>query len=341
MIMMALEVRGDRANSARVPSDRDGTVALIEMERLLHSRPRGWSTSELARELACSTRTVQRDLAVQESELNTPLVEDGHRYRLMEGAPALAPLRFTLQEARAILLAARLYFKNTLQPDPDGASALEKVGEVLPPSAAAAVRLTTEELKLRTGPSLYTAVVRTITDAWATSTNVVIQYRSHDDMSYRTTTLSPYLIEPGGRGATYVIGASSRHPQNLVRTFKLDRIRAATLTKEHFKVSSETLRDLVGKLTDSWSVVFTDDIHEVVVDFTPEVADRVGETVWHPSQELQPLPGGGVRMRVRLPHLMEFVPWVRTWGADALVVSPPELRKELAESLAAAAARYA
>lgn len=190
---------------------------LLEMERLLRGRPCGWTVSQLAVELGCSPCTIQRDLAVLESELNTPLVEDRHHYRLIEGAPALAPLRFTLQEARAVLLAARLYFKNPVQPDPDGASALDKMSDVLPSSAAAAVRLTTEELKQRSGASVYTSVLSTLTDARASSTRVVIEYRSHDDMSYRTTTLAPHLIEPGGRGATYVIGANSRTPEPRAR----------------------------------------------------------------------------------------------------------------------------
>ena len=313
---------------------------LLEIERLLRIRPLGWKTSELAIELQCSARTIQRDLAVLESELNTPLVEDSFYYRLIEDAQPLAPLRLTLQEARALLMATRLYFKNTDRADPDGASALTKIHDVLPASAAVAIGLTIKELRQRTASPVKTRVIRTLTEAWATARDAVIECRSHDNMSYRETALSPYLVEPGEHGSTYVIGASSEHPQNAVRTFKVDRVRAATLTKQPFEAPQDALEDLVEKLSDSWSIVFTDDLQSVVVDFTAAVADHVGEAVWHPSQQLEPLPDGGVRLRVSLPHLMEFIPWLRTWGADALAVAPPELRDEVARSLSAAAARY-
>ena len=313
---------------------------LLEVERLLRGRPHGWTSRELAQRLECTTRTIQRDLAVIESELNTPLVQDGSRYRILEGAAPLAPLRFTIQEARALLLASRLYFKNAVESDADGQSALEKLAGVLPPAASQAVRLTNRELLARPRAELHTRVFRTLTDAWAAARKAVIEYRSHDDMSFRTTILSPYLIEPGGRGTTYVIGASSAHPQNVVRTFKVERIRSAELTAETFSVPEDIVSELVTKLSSSWSVVFTDDVHEVAVDFTSAVADRVAETQWHPSQKLQALPDGGVRLTVRLPHLMEFIPWIRTWGPEALVVEPESLRDEVADSLIAAADRY-
>lgn len=37
---------------------------------------------------------------------------------------------------------------------------------------------------------------------------------------------------------------------------------------------------------------------------------------------------------------MEFIPWVRSWGPDARVLAPAELRDEVASSLQAAAATY-
>ena len=48
-----------------------------------------------------------------------------------------------------------------------------------------------------------------------------------------------------------------------------------------------------------------------------------------------------MRLKVLLPSLLEFTPWVRSWGHEAYVVSPPALRDEVAASMRAAAARYA
>jgi WYL domain len=45
-------------------------------------------------------------------------------------------------------------------------------------------------------------------------------------------------------------------------------------------------------------------------------------------------------LRVVLPSLLEFVPWVLSWGADARVHGPAELREQVAESLRLAAKQY-
>jgi predicted DNA-binding transcriptional regulator YafY len=47
-----------------------------------------------------------------------------------------------------------------------------------------------------------------------------------------------------------------------------------------------------------------------------------------------------VVLEMRLPALLEFVPWVRSWGLEALVLEPEELRQQVADSFARAADRY-
>ena len=79
---------------------------------------------------------------------------------------------------------------------------------------------------------------------------------------------------------------------------------------------------------------------QVTIDFAASVASRIRESYWHPSQQLEPLDNGGVRLRVSLPSLLEITPWVRGWGPEAVVIEPPELREEIASSMAAAAANY-
>ena len=77
-----------------------------------------------------------------------------------------------------------------------------------------------------------------------------------------------------------------------------------------------------------------------MVRFSPQVAQRVSETNWHPSQRLTASDDGGVELEVRLPSLLEFTPWVRSWGKEAEVLAPAELRRELAAEFRAAAAQY-
>lgn len=311
---------------------------LLEVERLLRKHPGGLTARELAQETTYSTRTIQRDLAVLESELGVPLMVQGRRYLIMPGSHPLAPVRFTLHEARAIYLASRLFSRHVDERDPDGITALEKLAEALPSVLASQVQTTAEQLKARPSNQAQTGILRDITEALAASRTVAIQHRSGTNPGVRTLELDPYLLEPSTTGAaTYVIGFSHHH--NEVRTFKLDRIQAVEVTNRSFMPPD--LSELVSRMANSWGVVFGEDRYDVAVEFSPAVASRVSETNWHPSQRLTPLDDGSVRLELQLPSLMEFIPWVRSWGHDAFVIGPGELRDQVAESLAAAAARYA
>lgn len=310
---------------------------LLEMERLLRKRVQGWSARELADELGYSQRTIQRDIAALESELNVPLMLDGRSYRIMPDTGSLAPVRFTLQEARALYLATRLFLRHADDRDPNGISALDKLAHALPEPIARQVAVTVEQLRGRPAQKKAQEILCRITEGWAESHTVSIRYHSARDSHVRRTDLDPYLIEPSATGAaTYVIGFS--HAHEAVRTFKIERITHAEVTGSPFEPPDTT--EIAERLAHSWGVVYGDDKFDIVVDFSPAVSQRICESNWHPSQRLTTLQEGGVRMELQLPSLMEFVPWVRSWGPDARVVSPPELLSEVACSLQAAASAY-
>lgn len=311
---------------------------LIEIERRLRASPGGLTVRQLAEATGYSKRTIQRDLNALESELGVPLVEaPGRRWRLMPGSTPIGAVRFTLQEARAIFLAARLMLRHADERDSDGISALEKLADALPPALARPVLMTVQQLKQRPDNPEQSRVLRALTEAWASSQTVAIRYRSQQARAIRETELDPYLLEPSTSGAAiYVIGYSHEHKQ--IRTFKLDRITSVSQTGRQFE--PDDVDALAAKLSRGWGVVFGDDEYEVIVEFAPEVAERIAETHWHPSQRLTQLANGGVRLELRLPSFLEFVPWVRSWGPAAKVVAPDELREEVAESLRTAAAQY-
>lgn len=314
---------------------------LVEIERRLRGSPRGLSVRELAEMLGYSARTIQRDINVLESELGVPLMEaPGRRWRLMPGSSPIGAVRFSIHEARAVYLATRLFLRHADERDPDGISALDKLADALPPGLGRFVRDAADELRERPANPGHTAHIRVLTNAWADSRRVLLRYRSAAHRgSVRQTTLDPYLLEPSATGAaTYVFGFSEAHRS--LRTFKLDRIVDAELTEELF--TPPDLAEFRARIADSWSgAVVGDDQFDVVLEFSPAVAARVAETTWHRTQRLTPAPDGSLRFEVRLPSLLEFIPWVRSWGDAVLVVAPPQLREEIATSMQRAAARYA
>ena len=97
------------------------------------------TTQEIAGRIGVSVRTVYRDLNAIEGEIGIPFWSEGGQWGLAaEGF--LPPLKFTLDEAMAVVLSARLMVRYADKYDPDLGSAFEKLGEGLPLALARARR---------------------------------------------------------------------------------------------------------------------------------------------------------------------------------------------------------
>jgi WYL domain len=80
---------------------------------------------------------------------------------------------------------------------------------------------------------------------------------------------------------------------------------------------------------------------DVVVRFAPAAARYVREARRHGSQELTPLPDGGVLARFTVSGTEEIKHWVLGFGAKAVIQEPECLRREVVEELRAMASTYA
>ncbi|MCL6431921.1 MAG: WYL domain-containing protein [Anaerolineae bacterium] len=314
-------------------------VRLSYLQRLFYRNPQGYRSSELARLCGVDQRTINRDLLdLQGEPFYLPLVQDDDwRWRLMEGHRfTLPPIHLSLQEAAALYLAARLLDRASDEPNPYIGRALLALADALPEEVGRQVR-TLASGRLGDEQSRFARVFEVITLGWATGRKVRIRHRSlRSDRAYDYV-LSPYLIELWGPGsAAYVIGHASYF--DALRTFKLERIEEAELLQETFELPPGF--DPAGLLGRAWGIMYGEEEREVVLRFTPAVARRVCETVWHPSQEIEQQPDGGCILRVRVAHTLEMKPWIRSWGPECEVLAPAELRAEIADELRRAAQVY-
>jgi predicted DNA-binding transcriptional regulator YafY len=78
----------------------------------------------------------------------------------------------------------------------------------------------------------------------------------------------------------------------------------------------------------------------VVVDFDARVREFVETRRIHPSQQLEPLPNGGVRLSMTIGDLTEVTTWILGFGETARVVEPPELRDRVLGELVNALRHY-
>jgi proteasome accessory factor B len=153
----------------------------------------------------------------------------------------------------------------------------------------------------------------------------------------RRTRIRPYLIEPSAlTHALYLIGWDEARGAR--RTFKLERIVEATLTPETFE--PEAAWDPVSAMRDGWDIIADQPVETITLRFTPTVARRVAETIWHPSQKLEWHDDGSLTWQGRVAGTHEIRIWILGWGADAEVLAPRSLRESVAAELLRAASAY-
>ncbi len=88
----------------------------------------------------------------------------------------------------------------------------------------------------------------------------------------------------------------------------------------------------------AWSVYKGEQTYDVEIEFTPDAADLVTETVWHKSQQVKRQADGRVTLTFQVDGLNEIVWWVLGWSSRAKVTQPEELRKLVVEKLSQAIA---
>lgn len=309
---------------------KDRTARLLKVQLLLCQNPHGLTPKEIARLCGVSVRTTYRDLRALDLEIQVPIWEDNGRYGIVQGY-FLPPIKLTLLEAMALFLSARLVSKYADERDPNVESAFVKLASVLPPAIAEHVQETVALLASRTENPDYSRVFDILTTAWANRRRVKIGYLwTKPDGSAQKVyerMLDPYFIEPSGIGhSCYVIGFD--HYSKEVRTFKVERIKAIEQTTEEYEIpagwkATEYLRS-------SWGIVHGDEV-AVRVRFSKAAAARVKESIWHPSQRVEDQPDGTLLFTVQVAGTLEITPWILSWGAEAEVLSPPELRQHVAE----------
>ncbi len=69
--------------------------------------------------------------------------------------------------------------------------------------------------------------------------------------------------------------------------------------------------------------------YEIVVELDAWAADDVRGRRLHSSQEVTEMPGGMVRLRMRLNSLEEIERWVLSMGTHCTVIRPEALRQRI------------
>jgi proteasome accessory factor B len=271
-------------------------------------------------------RTIQRDLIALQSELKIPLAQNGKYYSILESY-VLPPVSFSLYEAMAAFLVLRLALRQTDKENPHIKSALTKIAALLPPPLAGDIQASIASANKSAEDPSRTRIFEQVALAWTAQRQIKISYQSLQSDEVKEWLLEPYFVEMTGIGySSYVIGHAVREDKEGIITFKLDRVRQAEVLDTSFEIPTDF--DISRLLSSAWGVIWGEETG-VKLKFSPTVSRRVKESVWHPSQQLEDLPDGGVVMTLYVGSILEIAPWVRSWGADVEVLEPKSLREAL------------
>jgi predicted DNA-binding transcriptional regulator YafY len=308
-------------------SDRVSSKAarLQQIERRLYNTPGGLRATDLASALGVDRRTIYRDLLTLE-DAGVPVWQHDGRYGI-DRATYLSTIRLNLSEAVALFFAARLLAHHLDDHDPHVVAALGKLAAGLPDlTISDHITRVANLISARPRREVFAGVLETVTRAWADRRAVKIRYRaSNGDETERI--IHPYVLEVTRREpGIYVLAYDVL--RNARRTFKIERIVAAEPLNAGYSIPEDF--DPYAQLSSAWGVMDEAEV-DIQLRFSPAVASRVAETVWHQSQQLSSTPDGGCELWLRVGGIREVRAWILSWGADVEVLVPDALRAEITE----------
>jgi len=252
-------------------------------------------------------------------------------YYLSGRTGLLKPVDFSPEEALSLIVLTSEIANSQGVPFLSPArSAVLKIQSILPAALRDEVGELTGAIRIRFEPSydqlddkapMYERFIQAMNDRSA----VRISYQSPAESELIGTKLQPYRLL-FSRRSWYVIGRSSVHAA--VRTFHLGRVIELTQLDETYEIPRSFT--IERYLRNAWHIIPEEGAdQQVVVRFSPMVAQNVAEVNWHKTQEVVHNEDGSIDYRVTVSGLGEIMWWILGYGDQAVVLEPPELRERI------------
>jgi len=308
------------------------------LHRLLHiitliQSGTGWNVKRLSEKCGATERTIYRDLQTLK-DTGIPCEYDEMRecYRIRQDF-FMPPVQLTMDEAIALMLLGEQVSDGEAQiPFTAPAfKALLKLKNHLP----AAIRKELDELDeavhvslARTAPGdSYDDVFVTIRQAIVDRRTLRCSYDSLNDGPASDDEEEPevFLFEPYtllfNKRTWYAIGL--HHAREELRCMRLSRFTRVEVTDRPFAIPDDY--DLDSYLGNAWRIMRGSTRYDVSLRFSPQFAETIADTHWHPSQQVEWLEDDAIRFRCQVDGLDEIVWWVLSMGPNCVVEQPTEL----------------
>jgi len=291
----------------------------------------GRSLAQLRAELGVSKRTVQRDISGLE-RAGFPVVSETRNgtifWHFIEGFCAESAVSLTLTELMA------LYYSRGLLRPLQGSdiydsieSAMQKIGATLPAESFRLMRDLEGAIAVSTfGWKDYSRsreIIDRLTKALLHRYTVRLDHTALGYDEPVTRELDPYKLWYVNN-ALYLVGHD--HRSHDLRVFAVERIGSVSLTNRRFDVPASF--DFEKFAESAFSMVWGE-TQEVEIRFSKQQAPYIRERTWHSSQSLTNERNGSVVLRLKVADLGEVKRWLIGFGADATVLKPARLRRDI------------
>jgi predicted DNA-binding transcriptional regulator YafY len=293
--------------------------------------------TKLAQALEVSRKTIIRDIAFMRDRLDLPIEFDVqiNAYRYTHPVSAFPTVQVSEGELLALLVARKALeqyrgtpFHRQLE------NSFEKLTGGLKDRISFSPDAELQSVSFRNvglGRADMT-IFNALSGATLRQHEVEFDYRKPGESRTNRRRVRPYHLA-NRENLWYLVGFDCE--RGALRTFALPRISNPKVLTTQFVRPADFSPEKF--FANALGVLGGERDYRVTIRFTAAVADRIREREWHESQELRDLPDGRLELRLRLGALPEIERWILTWGTDAEVLQPKELRQRLqktAESLA-------
>jgi len=324
-------------------------VRLFQTVDLL-ARPEGATLTDIGDTLGIDRRSVYRVIETLQS-LHFPVYDDKSpeepvkRWRLAQEFVRKLPnmdvpeLKLSFAELLSLYLLkgeASLYTGTRLEAE--ATSAFVKIGALLPASVFRQLdkikTLFIPQSKFSKDYSEKEEIIDTLADAILTQRICMVGYYSFTD-----ETEKHYLIEPlhffESNGGMYVFVRVPKH--DTIRTLAVERIQKLKKSEESFEYPENF--DPEKLLESSFDIIYDDPV-SLRLWVSRSQAKYVRERKFFRDQTLTENEGGSIILDIRTSGRNDVKRWVMSLGAEAMVLEPESLRKEIIEDLNSLISQY-
>jgi predicted DNA-binding transcriptional regulator YafY len=256
-------------------------------------------------------------------------------YEIIED-PYFPIIDLKLSEAFALIMAVRqLSASGDYILTYEAIEGIKKIVAAAQPGLRSFLRNVLDETVLRQGFGCDAAILESLRKACAEHHHVIITYEHYDQDSLWRHEIDPYQLF-FRRRALY-LDAYDKAARAL-RVFRVNRIKKVELTGVRGVVVNDY--SFAARFRDTFSAFVSEAVTIVKVRFTKRIAPYIRESLWHWSQQITPLPDGGILYEARVSYPKEVAWWAMSWGSEAEILEPPELRAYVAEEVRKMGAIY-